>query len=77
MAACLMLFIFHPHRNVYVVVVPLRRTRGVVRHPKSPDEMDLEEVSHSAPNYYVTQLKRLFSSLKIYVYIFPAETVLI
>uniref|UniRef100_A0A8C5I390 protein-tyrosine-phosphatase n=1 Tax=Gouania willdenowi TaxID=441366 RepID=A0A8C5I390_GOUWI len=30
--------------NVYVVVVPLRRAHGVIRHPKSPDEMDLEEV---------------------------------
>lgn len=32
------------HRNVYVVVVPLRRARGVIRQLKSPDEMDLEEV---------------------------------
>ena len=32
------------HRNVYVVVVPLRRARGVIKHLKSPDEMDLEEV---------------------------------
>lgn len=31
-------------RNVYVVVVPLRRARGVIRHLKSPDEMDLEDV---------------------------------
>uniref|UniRef100_A0A4W5PGN9 protein-tyrosine-phosphatase n=1 Tax=Hucho hucho TaxID=62062 RepID=A0A4W5PGN9_9TELE len=31
-------------RNLYVVVVPLRRARGVVRHLKSPDEMDLEEL---------------------------------
>lgn len=31
-------------RNVYVVVVPLRRARGVIRQLKSPDEMDLEEV---------------------------------
>ncbi|KAF7222768.1 receptor-type tyrosine-protein phosphatase S-like [Nothobranchius furzeri] len=31
-------------RNVYVVVVPLRRIRGVIRPPKSPDEMDLEEL---------------------------------
>uniref|UniRef100_A0AAQ4PM38 protein-tyrosine-phosphatase n=1 Tax=Gasterosteus aculeatus aculeatus TaxID=481459 RepID=A0AAQ4PM38_GASAC len=31
-------------KNVYVVVVPLRRARGVIRHLKSPDEMDLEEV---------------------------------
>uniref|UniRef100_A0A668AKR6 protein-tyrosine-phosphatase n=1 Tax=Myripristis murdjan TaxID=586833 RepID=A0A668AKR6_9TELE len=30
--------------NVYVVVVPLRRTRGLIRGLKSPDEMDLEEV---------------------------------
>uniref|UniRef100_A0AAY5KT59 protein-tyrosine-phosphatase n=1 Tax=Esox lucius TaxID=8010 RepID=A0AAY5KT59_ESOLU len=30
--------------NVYVVVVPLRRARGVFRHLKSPDEMDLEEL---------------------------------
>ncbi|XP_037837888.1 receptor-type tyrosine-protein phosphatase S isoform X7 [Kryptolebias marmoratus] len=33
-----------PVKNVYVVVVPLRRTRGVIRQPKSPDEMDLEEL---------------------------------
>uniref|UniRef100_A0A8C2XBL7 protein-tyrosine-phosphatase n=1 Tax=Cyclopterus lumpus TaxID=8103 RepID=A0A8C2XBL7_CYCLU len=32
------------HRNVYVVVVPLRRARGVIRPLKSPDEMDLEEL---------------------------------
>uniref|UniRef100_A0A3Q1K1K6 protein-tyrosine-phosphatase n=1 Tax=Anabas testudineus TaxID=64144 RepID=A0A3Q1K1K6_ANATE len=32
------------HRNVYVVVVPLRRARGVIRHLKSPDEIDLEEL---------------------------------
>ncbi|XP_016298434.1 receptor-type tyrosine-protein phosphatase delta-like [Sinocyclocheilus anshuiensis] len=31
-------------RNIYVVVVPLKRARGVIRHLKSPDEMDLEEV---------------------------------
>uniref|UniRef100_A0A4W5PNY6 protein-tyrosine-phosphatase n=1 Tax=Hucho hucho TaxID=62062 RepID=A0A4W5PNY6_9TELE len=31
-------------RNVYVVVVPLRRARGVIRHLKNPDEMDLEEL---------------------------------
>uniref|UniRef100_A0A8C2CN70 protein-tyrosine-phosphatase n=1 Tax=Cyprinus carpio TaxID=7962 RepID=A0A8C2CN70_CYPCA len=33
-------------RNIYVVVVPLKRARGVIRHLKSPDEMDLEEVEH-------------------------------
>uniref|UniRef100_A0A665WZA3 protein-tyrosine-phosphatase n=1 Tax=Echeneis naucrates TaxID=173247 RepID=A0A665WZA3_ECHNA len=33
-----------PVKNVYVVVVPLRRSRGVIRHLKSPDEMDLEEL---------------------------------
>ncbi|XP_037643859.1 receptor-type tyrosine-protein phosphatase S-like isoform X8 [Sebastes umbrosus] len=33
-----------PIKNVYVVVVPLRRARGVIRHLKSPDEMDLEEL---------------------------------
>uniref|UniRef100_A0A3P9JM89 protein-tyrosine-phosphatase n=1 Tax=Oryzias latipes TaxID=8090 RepID=A0A3P9JM89_ORYLA len=31
-----------PVKNVYVVVVPLRRARGVIKHLKSPDEMDLE-----------------------------------
>uniref|UniRef100_A0A665X0C4 protein-tyrosine-phosphatase n=1 Tax=Echeneis naucrates TaxID=173247 RepID=A0A665X0C4_ECHNA len=36
--------LFCSHRNVYVVVVPLRRSRGVIRHLKSPDEMDLEEL---------------------------------
>lgn len=40
-----MLYVFFlSHRNVYVVVVPLRRARGSVRHLKNPDEMDLEEV---------------------------------
>ncbi|XP_016536757.1 receptor-type tyrosine-protein phosphatase delta isoform X10 [Poecilia formosa] len=33
-----------PIKNIYVVVVPLRRARGVIRHLKSPDEMDLEEL---------------------------------
>ncbi|XP_076732524.1 receptor-type tyrosine-protein phosphatase S isoform X3 [Maylandia zebra] len=33
-----------PIKNIYVVVVPLRRPRGVIRHLKSPDEMDLEEL---------------------------------
>ncbi|XP_028282521.1 receptor-type tyrosine-protein phosphatase S isoform X1 [Parambassis ranga] len=33
-----------PVKNVYVVVVPLRRGRNVIRHLKSPDEMDLEEL---------------------------------
>ncbi|XP_075954262.1 receptor-type tyrosine-protein phosphatase S isoform X3 [Anarhichas minor] len=33
-----------PVKNVYVVVVPLRRARGVIRLLKSPDEMDLEEL---------------------------------
>uniref|UniRef100_A0A3Q2FHG1 protein-tyrosine-phosphatase n=1 Tax=Cyprinodon variegatus TaxID=28743 RepID=A0A3Q2FHG1_CYPVA len=31
-------------QNIYVVVVPLRRARGVIKQPKSPDEMDLEEL---------------------------------
>lgn len=39
-----MSFLLCSLRNVYVVVVPLRRARGVIRHLKSPDEMDLEEV---------------------------------
>ncbi|XP_048019506.1 receptor-type tyrosine-protein phosphatase S isoform X14 [Megalobrama amblycephala] len=34
-------------RNIYVVVVPLKRARGVIRHLKSPDEMDLEETGGS------------------------------
>lgn len=36
------------YRNIYVVVVPLKRARGVIRHLKSPDEMDLEEVGLTA-----------------------------
>ncbi|KAK1790815.1 hypothetical protein P4O66_014669 [Electrophorus voltai] len=31
-------------RNIYVVVVPLKKGRGLTRHLKSPDEMDLEEL---------------------------------
>jgi hypothetical protein len=41
-----------PSRNIYVVVVPLRRARGVIRHLKSPDEMDLEEVRAMATLCY-------------------------
>ncbi|CAL8324340.1 unnamed protein product [Arctogadus glacialis] len=33
-----------PVKNVYVVVVPLRRAKGAIKHLKSPDEMDLEEL---------------------------------
>ncbi|XP_041848312.1 receptor-type tyrosine-protein phosphatase S-like isoform X2 [Melanotaenia boesemani] len=33
-----------PVKNVYVVVVPLRRVRGSLKQLKSPDEMDLEEL---------------------------------
>uniref|UniRef100_A0A7N6FCT9 protein-tyrosine-phosphatase n=1 Tax=Anabas testudineus TaxID=64144 RepID=A0A7N6FCT9_ANATE len=44
-AAGVTMFVFLcSHRNVYVVVVPLRRARGVIRHLKSPDEIDLEEL---------------------------------
>uniref|UniRef100_A0A8C1STT2 protein-tyrosine-phosphatase n=1 Tax=Cyprinus carpio TaxID=7962 RepID=A0A8C1STT2_CYPCA len=32
-------------RTVYVVVVPLKKGRGPIRHIKSPDELDLEEVN--------------------------------
>lgn len=32
-----------------MVVVPLRRARGVLRQEQSPDEMDLEEV-RATPN---------------------------
>ncbi len=32
-------------RAVYVVVVPLKKGRGPIRHIKSPDELDLEEVN--------------------------------
>ncbi|XP_028833169.1 receptor-type tyrosine-protein phosphatase S isoform X8 [Denticeps clupeoides] len=31
-------------KNIYVVVVPLKRARGVIKQLKSPDEMDLEEL---------------------------------
>ncbi|KAJ3594548.1 hypothetical protein NHX12_003855 [Muraenolepis orangiensis] len=33
-----------PVKNVYVVVVPLRKAKGAIKHLKSPDEMDLEEL---------------------------------
>uniref|UniRef100_A0A673N341 protein-tyrosine-phosphatase n=1 Tax=Sinocyclocheilus rhinocerous TaxID=307959 RepID=A0A673N341_9TELE len=32
-------------RAVYVVVVPLKKGRGPIRHIKTPDELDLEEVN--------------------------------
>ena len=31
-------------RSFYVVVVPLKRTPGIVKNLKNPDEMDMEEV---------------------------------
>ncbi|KAJ8374391.1 hypothetical protein SKAU_G00049710 [Synaphobranchus kaupii] len=31
-------------KNIYVVVVPLRKKKGPIRHIKNPDEMDLEEL---------------------------------
>ncbi|XP_036376532.1 receptor-type tyrosine-protein phosphatase S isoform X1 [Megalops cyprinoides] len=31
-------------KNIYVVVVPLKKGRGPIRHIKNPDEMDLEEL---------------------------------
>uniref|UniRef100_A0A8C2GG64 protein-tyrosine-phosphatase n=1 Tax=Cyprinus carpio TaxID=7962 RepID=A0A8C2GG64_CYPCA len=43
-------------RNIYVVVVPLKRARGVIRHLKSPDEMDLEEVEHLSDCYYCSRM---------------------
>lgn len=32
-------------RVIYVVVVPLKKGRGPIRHIKNPDELDLEEVN--------------------------------
>lgn len=40
-------FAYAIYRSVYVVVVPLKKGRGPIRHIKSPDEMDLEEVNGS------------------------------
>ncbi|KAG5851437.1 hypothetical protein ANANG_G00093390, partial [Anguilla anguilla] len=31
-------------KNIYVVVVPLKKKKGPIRHIKNPDEMDLEEL---------------------------------
>ncbi|XP_061093981.1 receptor-type tyrosine-protein phosphatase S-like isoform X6 [Conger conger] len=31
-------------KNIYLVVVPLRKKKGPIRHIKNPDEMDLEEL---------------------------------
>lgn len=54
-----MLFVFLcSHRNVYVVVVPLRRARGVIGHLKSPDEMDLEEVRTTTMTFFLGRRKR-------------------
>lgn len=38
-------------RAVYVVVVPLKKGRGPIRHIKSPDELDLEEVNKPTASF--------------------------
>uniref|UniRef100_A0A8C6M1I2 protein-tyrosine-phosphatase n=1 Tax=Nothobranchius furzeri TaxID=105023 RepID=A0A8C6M1I2_NOTFU len=59
-------------RNVYVVVVPLRRIRGVIRPPKSPDEMDLEEVRRDARQQKQVDLKRAYITARFTPATLPA-----
>uniref|UniRef100_A0A668VFJ4 protein-tyrosine-phosphatase n=1 Tax=Oreochromis aureus TaxID=47969 RepID=A0A668VFJ4_OREAU len=69
-AAVVMLFVLLcSHRNVYVVVVPLRRPRGVIRHLKSPDEMDLEEVRTTT---ITVDLRRAYITARFTPAILPA-----
>lgn len=50
-------------RSVYVVVVPLKKGRGPIRHIKSPDEIDLEEVSnHSSIRLFNKRWGLLFEA---------------
>ncbi|XP_067218762.1 receptor-type tyrosine-protein phosphatase S isoform X1 [Chanodichthys erythropterus] len=51
-------------RNIYVVVVPLKRARGVIRHLKSPDEMDLEETGASDASSLTDSVLMLLQLLK-------------
>ena len=38
------------YRNFYLVAVPLKRTTGTVKNLKTPDEMDMDEVTMETPN---------------------------
>ncbi|XP_035276868.1 receptor-type tyrosine-protein phosphatase S-like isoform X20 [Anguilla anguilla] len=39
-------------KNIYVVVVPLKKGRGLIRHIKSPEEIDMEELlKDSSPKH--------------------------
>uniref|UniRef100_A0A8C1V2P6 protein-tyrosine-phosphatase n=1 Tax=Cyprinus carpio TaxID=7962 RepID=A0A8C1V2P6_CYPCA len=59
--------------NIYVVVVPLKRARGVIRHLKSPDEMDLEEVEHLSDCYYCSvDLRRAYITARFTPATLPA-----
>uniref|UniRef100_G3PRM2 protein-tyrosine-phosphatase n=1 Tax=Gasterosteus aculeatus aculeatus TaxID=481459 RepID=G3PRM2_GASAC len=58
-------------KNVYVVVVPLRRARGVIRHLKSPDEMDLEEQRDSRQQKQV-DLRRAYITARFTPATLPA-----
>uniref|UniRef100_A0A8C1FC88 protein-tyrosine-phosphatase n=1 Tax=Cyprinus carpio carpio TaxID=630221 RepID=A0A8C1FC88_CYPCA len=61
-------------RNIYVVVVPLKRARGVIRHLKSPDEMDLEEVEHLSdyPRQRQVDLRRAYITARFTPATLPA-----
>ncbi|KAG7456890.1 hypothetical protein MATL_G00240710 [Megalops atlanticus] len=46
-------------KNVYVVVVPLKKGRGLIRHIKSPDEIDLDELlKDSSPKKHYSRVTR-------------------
>uniref|UniRef100_A0A673HKP3 protein-tyrosine-phosphatase n=1 Tax=Sinocyclocheilus rhinocerous TaxID=307959 RepID=A0A673HKP3_9TELE len=60
-------------RNIYVVVVPLKRARGVIRHLKSPDEMDLEEVERlQHPRQRQVDLRRAYITARFTPATLPA-----
>ncbi|XP_030630523.1 receptor-type tyrosine-protein phosphatase S [Chanos chanos] len=68
----------HTIKNIYVVVVPLKRARGVIPHLKSPDEMDLEELlkdisqKQRDPRQRQVDLRRAYITARFTVATLPA-----
>ncbi|XP_023699358.1 receptor-type tyrosine-protein phosphatase S isoform X7 [Paramormyrops kingsleyae] len=58
-------------RNIYVVVVPLKKGRGPIRNIKNPDEMDLDEllkdVSQKTPHGRSSRHRRQLDTRKPYI----------
>ncbi|XP_048832209.1 receptor-type tyrosine-protein phosphatase S isoform X4 [Brienomyrus brachyistius] len=58
-------------RNIYVVVVPLKKGRGPIRNIKNPDEMDLDEllkdVGQKTPHSRSSRHRRQLDTRKPYI----------